>query len=170
MIVTRKGGCWESDAEPGLPARARDPKEAEMLSGRKKKGKKGRGPALTRQVSEVAGDFNSRMGEINGAVDMVANRVNQGLESAGILCESLRDVLGGMGWRRRAEAETPVEGSVLADVDEADLAWLDLLVEAGIKKNRGDAASFLIGEGVRARLDDLKQVEAKVNRLRQERE
>ena len=139
-----------------------------MFKRRKRKGAKSRKLNLLENVNEMAGEFNRRMDDIGGTVDRVSGNLAKGLQAAGTLRESFSGVVGGALPSGPPAVEEEPEKTIRATVEPAELAWIDVVVEAGIAGSREEAATLFIEEGVKARLDQLKLIQEKVNRLRRE--
>ncbi|MBI4493454.1 MAG: hypothetical protein HY690_11755 [Chloroflexi bacterium] len=65
----------------------------------------------------------------------------------------------------------PRDTVVACRVDAADLEAIDMLVEAGLRSSRSDAAAWLIRQGVvaqKALLDEVRDTVAQIRKLREE--
>ena len=141
-----------------------------MVKRLKKKGAKSQIFNLPGSVNEMAGEFNRRMDGIGGTVNRMSSNLAKGLEAASTLRESFSGVLGSAMPSVAPELGEESENTIIASVKPSELAWIDVVVESGIAGSREEAASLFIEEGVKARLGQLKLVQEKVNRLRQEQE
>ena len=129
---------------------------------------KGRDGTLSEDVDEIAGEVNKTMGEVSRTLDAVSRQISKGVEAAETIGESIRGTLQGVLRLRGGGAER--ESLVKVPVDQADLVWLDAVVDAGIMGSRSEAAAFFIGEGVKARHRQLELIAEKMSTMRREKE
>ena len=92
-------------------------------------------------------------GEIGNTMGEVGRQITRGLESAGTVGESILGVVQSL--RRLRGASSKPESLVKVSLTQAELEWLDLLVETRIMESRAEAAIFFITEGIKTRQKQL---------------
>ena len=99
------------------------------------------------------------------------------LQSLGVLPEQLRTNLvatilaaGHAGPESGSEASGPRDNVVSCRINDRDLEKIDMLIEAGIRSTRSDAASWLIHAGIAANRQLFERVQATVGEIRRLRE
>ena len=112
-------------------------------------------------------DIDSLMDRINKAIRGVFARWLESAESVGQTEEYLRDWLGSVRDRVRRSTREIV---VMVRVDKESLERMDELREADLVSSRSAAAAFLISEGVKARQDLFEGIRLRIDTIRQARE
>ena len=139
-----------------------------MFFKREKKKMNGKATRVSKNINQAGGEFNSRIGEVSRTVDTLSGQISKGVEAAENVGESLRETFRGI--LRICRVGGKGKSMVKVPVGQTNLDWLDVLVAADIMDSRSDAAAYLIGEGVKARLNQLEQVAERVSWLQQEEE
>ena len=139
-----------------------------MSDKRSKKELMGEVSRLSENVDEIAGEINKAMGELSRTAGTVGRQISRGVEAAESIGQSIRRTLQGV--RRLPGVGAKRESLVKVPIDQADLDWLDVVVEAGMMDSRSDAAAFFIGEGVKARHRQLELISEKMSKMRREKE
>ena len=113
---------------------------------------------------QLGEDIDSLMDRISKAVRGVFSRWMESAESVG---QSLRDWLGSVRDRVRRSTRDVV---VMVRVDRESMERMDELREADLVSSRSEAAAFLISEGVKARQDLFEGIRMRIDTIRQARE
>ena len=120
--------------------------------------------ALKGESSRLPGNVERAAGEVSNTTSEVSRQINRVVAAVGAAVESIADALQGV--RRLRGVGAKPEDLANIPLDQADLDWLDLIVESRLRDSRSKAAAFLIKEGVKARQESLNGLAERIGRTR----
>jgi len=123
----------------------------------------------TKRVMELAGEEARRMGHVHiGTEHLLLGILREGEGVAADILVQLGADLPTV--RARLDAFFRKDNVVTCRISARDLEAIDVLIEAGIRSTRSDAAAWLIGAGVEANEDLFRRVRATVEEIRRLRD
>ena len=112
-----------------------------------KQAKVGHGSYSERDTDRVVEDVSNTFRDI----------LSKGVDSAETIGDDVRQFLQGISSGRG--------NAVLIRLDDATLARINIMVDAGVMDSRSDAAVFLIGEGIKARQPLFDRIDEKLQQI-----